>query len=406
VPAKRHRVVIIGGGFAGVACARGLSSRRFDVSLLDLKTSFEFLPNIHELLSAVKSPQTLQLPLKPLLDSLGHRFRRAKVIAIDPQQRVVVPARGKPIPYDSLVLAAGAADATYGIPGVSEHSLPFKSVADSALIGKRLARLARSKYPANVVVVGGGLAGVEALGEILRGYRHSGLNLTLVEAQDRVLPQAPAALDRHIREVCSDLPVTLRCGSPVGRLKADTVTLADGGTLPSDLTIWTGGPAPPSLLAQSGLAGPGGWAPVDKNLRSTLHEGVYIPGDAAQLPRPQPRQAYHALDMGVCVARNLERSARGRRLASYRPAAKPVLVSFGDLSSILIVGDCALAGPALGAGKEMIFELVMAQLDKRHGTRPLIAALGRGDRAFRRLLWPTVTSLTALRRQADLMLLS
>ncbi len=377
------------------------------MTLVDQKSAFEFLPNIHELISGIKTVPAVQLPLRPLLESLGHRFRHARVQSLDPERKQVLLERGRPLPYDSLVVAAGAADATFGIPGVTRNSLPFKSAADCDRIRKRLASLAQRRNPAQVVIIGGGLSGVEALGEILRRYRSPdcGLAITLVEAQERLLPQQPAPLDGHIRDVCKSHAVTLICGDPVQRVSPRTVSLASGHSLRSDLTIWTGGPAPPEWLARCGLAREGAWAAVDSTLRSALCEGVYVAGDAAGLPRPQARQAYHSLDMGACVARNLRREQRGRRPVDYRPAAKPVLVSFGDLSAMLVAGQCALAGPALAAGKELVFEAVMAQLDARRGPSPVLAAIGRGELALRRLAWPTARSLTALQRQLSLKLL-
>jgi NADH dehydrogenase len=404
MPARAHRVVVVGGGFAGTACVQGLDRRHFEVTLVDQKSAFEFLPNIHELISGVKTAPAVQLPLRPLLESLGHRFRRARVQAIDTAKQQVLLERGRPLPYDSLVVAAGAADATYGIPGVTRNSLPFKSAADCERIRKRLASLAQRRAPAEVVIIGGGLSGVEALGEVLRRYRSPacGLAVTLVEARERLLPQQPGTLDGHLRDVCEPHAVTLLCGDPVQRVSPRSVALASGRSLRSDLTIWTGGPAPADWLAESGLAQPGEWAPVDTALRSTLCEGVYVAGDAAGLPEPVPRQAYHSLDMGACVARNLRREQRGSRAADYRPSAKPVLVSFGDLSAMLVAGRCALAGPALAVGKELVFEAVMAQLDARRGPSPVLAAIGRGELALRRLAWPTARSLTALQRQLSL----
>lgn len=398
----RPRIAIVGGGFAGLACARALGPRRFDVLLVDSSTQFEFVPNIHEIVSGVKIPETVQLPLRPVMDSLGHRFRRAKVESADTEARQLVLSRGRPLDYDTLVMAAGATDATFGVPGVREHSVSFKTASDCQQIARRLARLARRRQPAQVVIIGGGITGIEALGEILRRHRNSGLAVTVVEAKERVLPQQPAGVDAYVQDLSAPYNVELLTGTAVESIGPDFVELVDGRTLPSDLTLWTGGPAPQPLLSQSGLAGPGQWAPVDDYLRSTVAEDVYVAGDAAGLPRPQPRQAYHSLDMGAAVARNLLRRSRGRQPSRYRPSAKPVLISFGDLGAILVAGPCALAGPALGAGKELIFEAVMAQLDDRRGASPLLAALGRGELAVRRLAWPTARSLQALRRQFDL----
>ena len=129
----RPRVVILGGGFAGLAAARGLDADRFDVTLVDRRPAFEFLPNIHELLSGVKSPELLRLPLDRALAGLGHRFVNDTVTGIDPVERTVrVERRRRPIGYDALVVALGGVDATRGVAGVTDHAHPFKSVDDCA----------------------------------------------------------------------------------------------------------------------------------------------------------------------------------------------------------------------------------------------------------------------------------
>jgi NADH dehydrogenase FAD-containing subunit len=110
--------------------------------------------------------------------------------------------------------------------------------------------------------------------------------------------------------------------------------------------------------------------------------------------------------MGVCAARNAARMLAGKPLAPFRPSGKPMLISFGDLTCFLVAGERALAGPSLAAAKEAVFELVMAQLDAQPLWRRLPRALHRADRAARALLWPTVTSLDALRRQGRISLLS
>jgi len=400
------RVLILGGGFAGLAAALELKGSRHQVTLIDQNRWFEFLPNIHELLSGVKTPDLLRLPLDDSLRQAGHKFIRDSVTSIDTASRTVSTQRRKrPIGYDVLIVTFGGADATRGVDGVVENALPFKSVAQCKRIGQRLSQLARRRKPANVVVVGGGLEGVEALGEILRRYRGR-MDVALVEARERMLPEAPKALDTHLRELCSPYEVRFEMEAPVAKIEAKTVTLRDGRSLPSDLTIWTGGPAPPALLAENGLAPPGAWAPVDMTLQSKGHPEVFIAGDAAELPTPLAKQAYHAMDMGVCAARNADRLLAGRSLSAFRPSGKPTLISFGDLTCFLVVGDRALAGPSLGAAKEAVFELVMTQLETRACSSLLPRVVRRADQAARELLWPTVSSLEALRRQGRVSLLS
>jgi NADH dehydrogenase len=296
-------------------------------------------------------------------------------------------------------------DATRGVPGVAEHAFPFKSVEHCDRIGRRLTRLAARRRPTRVVIVGGGLEGVEALGEILRRHRESDVHVTLVEARERLLPEAPASLDGHVRKLCARHAVEFALGVPVQRIEAGAVVLGDGRALTSDLTIWTGGPAPPALLAECGLAPRGGWAPVESTLQSRSHPGIFVVGDAADLPAPLPKQGYHALDMGVCAARNAERFLAGRTLLPFRPSGKPTLISFGDLTCFLVIGERAVAGPSLAAAKESVFELVMAQLDSGSGWRRLPRMADRAQRAARLLLWPSVSSLAALRRQHRLSVL-
>lgn len=401
------QVVILGGGFGGLATAKKLAGDRYDVTLIDRRRSFEFLPNIHELLSGVKTPNLLRLPLDRSLDRLGHRFMNDSVIRIDPVERTIAVADSdEPIVYDALVVALGGVDATRGVSGVVDHAHSFKSVEDCARIGSRLGRLDQDGRPTDIVIIGGGLEGVEALGEILRRYRgNERLAVTLVEARDRMLAEAPATLDRYVRELCEPFNVAFEMNAPVDRIEADRVVLKDARQLPADLVIWTGGPAPPSQLASSGLASEGAWATVQATLQSDTYEEIFVIGDAAQVAGGISKQAYHALDMGELSAANVKRFLEGSELVGFEPSPKPTLISFGDLSCFMVVGQRALAGPPLAAAKEAVFELVMAQLDPAPWWRRLPAATERGGLAARQLLWPPLVSPRALLRQANLRLL-
>ncbi len=402
----RPRVLVLGGGFAGLAAALALRPDRHEVTLVDRGRWFEFLPNIHELVSGVKTAELLRLPLDRSIERAGHTFVRDTVTDIDPAARQVSTRRRRsPLGYDALIVALGGVDATRGVPGVAEHAFPFKSVEHCDRIGRRLALLAARRRPTHVVIVGGGLEGVEALGEILRRHRESSVHVTLVEARERLLPEAPASLDGHVRELCASHAVDFALGVPVQSIEAGAVVLGDGRVVASDLTIWTGGPAPPALLADCGLAPRGGWAPVEATLQSKSHPEIFVAGDAADLPAPLPKQGYHALDMGVCAAHNAERLLAGRELAPFRPSGKPTLISFGDLTCFLVIGERAVAGPSLAAAKEAVFELVMAQLDSGSWWRRVPRMAERAQRAARRLLWPSVSSLEALRRQHRLSVL-
>ena len=404
---RRAQVVILGGGFAGLAAAQGLDADRFDVTLIDRRIAFEFLPNIHELLSGVKAPELLQLGLDRALAASGHRFVNDTVTGIDPVERAVdVESRRGPIGYDALVVALGGVNATRGVAGVTDHAHPFKSVEDCARIGTRLAELDAAGRHASIVIIGGGLEGVEALGEILRRYRRNGLlDVTLMEARERLLPEAPGVLDRQVRKLCGPFNVSFEMDAPVEAIESDRVLLQDGRSVTADLVIWTGGPAPPPALSISGLAPEGAWAGVNDSLQSNDYEEVFVVGDAAEVPEAISKQAYHALDMGACVATNVARFVDGRELVSYRPSPKPTLISFGDLTCFMVIGERAVSGAALSAAKEAVFELVMAQLDPAPWWRRIPGATARAGKAVDELLWPTLTSPRALLRQTNLRLL-
>ncbi|MEM9759599.1 MAG: FAD-dependent oxidoreductase [Pseudomonadota bacterium] len=393
---NRPEVLIVGGGFAGLACANGLDAGRFAVSLVDARRAFEFLPNIHELLSAVKRPADLRLPLQEAMQAQGHRFVHGRVSSLDPASRQIRVGRRR-MTADYLVLAPGAVDADYGIEGVRQHSLGFKSVDELRAIRRRLQAMAGG--PASrVVIIGGGLEGVEGLGEILRAYEGRLRSVVLVEAQQRLLPGNRPGVHKHLARLCAQHDVTLHLGDPVRRITAKTVLLTSGRRLRSDATIWTGGPAPPPLLAAAGLAREGEWAPVKATLEARGFPRVFVAGDASAPPAPLRKQAYHAIDMGRSVAANISRHAQGERLRRFRPAGKPTLLSFGDIDTLLLTERLGLAGPALAAGKEAVFATVMAGLDRRDARRRGGAVLERSLRASQRLLWPSIRDLGKLRR--------
>jgi NADH dehydrogenase FAD-containing subunit len=368
----RPRIVVVGAGFAGLSAAQRLDGE-FDVTVIDRSAWFEWRPNLHELISRVKRPSDLRLPLARLVSRAGHRFVRGTVTDIDAEGGRVVVSGRRAIDFDACIVAVGGTNDTFGVPGAARYAMPFKSVDDCAAIGRRLAQLARRRGRSSVVIVGGGLEGVEALGEILRKYRRLGkLRVSVVEAGARLLPGTPPTLDARVRRHCEGQDVRFLLGAPVTSVTRARVHLRSGEALPSDLTIWTGGATSPPLLIESGLAADEQrWAPVNGALRSTRFRNAFVAGDAAQLPHPLGKQAYYAMQMGVAAAENAARVLAGRAPRNFRPSRKPVLIAFGDLDTFLLSGRTVVASPALAAVKEAVFQVTMAQLDPPLGADSL-----------------------------------
>ena len=360
----RPRIAIVGANFAGLRAAQRLGSA-FDVTVFDPSPWFEWLPNIHELVSGTKRPQELRLSRRRLVTRAGHRFVRAAVTDIDAKRGRLVTAAGAGHGFDYCVVAVGGRNETHGVPGAERHALPFKCIADCEEIRRRLVALDRARRPCSVVIVGGGFEGVEALGEILRRYRaRTHIAVHIIEAGPALMAGTSPRIDAIIRRHCAQLNVQIHTGSPVARVTPGAVQLQGGGRVRSDLTIWTGGVVAEPLLVDAGLAPRARqWAPVDWTLRSQRRANVFVIGDAAGLPRPVAKQAFHALDMGDCAADNVERAAAGRALRAFRPSRTPLLVAFGDLDTFLVAGRTVIANPTLAAGKEAVYQLTMAQID-------------------------------------------
>jgi len=399
----RHGVVIVGANFAGLSAALALPAAG-DVVVVDPWPWFEWLPNIHELVSGVKRPSDLRLPRREIVARAGHRFVRARVVAIDLRSRTLRLDDGQRLAFEHCLLAVGGINNDYGVPGAARNGMPFKSVADCAAIGSRLRRLASGAGRFAVVVVGGGFEGIEALGEVLRAYRHHPrIEIHLVERADRLMPEGPRAVDAIVRRRVDGLPVRIHCAQRVTRVTPRGVALASGRTLASDLTIWTGGAKAPALLEGGGLArSAAGWIQVRGDLSCHAAAGVFATGDVADLPRPIAKQAYHAIDMGRHAAQNILRRVRGEKTLAFAPAPKPALVAFGDLDTFLITPSRVISSPALAAAKEAVFQITIAGFDRLGSLAGLQRASARGRQALGELVLPTLHSLDAVTRVLSL----
>ncbi len=221
---SRPRVVIIGGNFAGLVAASRLPCD-YDVTVVDARADFEWTPNIHEILSGVKNREGVVLPRAECVSRYGHTFVHDVVARIDRDSNSVTTEGGLVLPYDACLIAAGSQRTTFGIEGADKHALGFRLVDDAVRIASRLDKLAARQRRASVVIVGGGVSGVEALGEILRRRAQGDeFNIHVVELESRILEQQPKGLASDAELRFTPYPVTLhtdcRCHAR-GRAKRD-----------------------------------------------------------------------------------------------------------------------------------------------------------------------------------------
>jgi len=357
-------VVIIGANFGGLKAAVSLP-KTFNVTVIDPEPFFEFLPNIHELVSGLKTPEMLQFPKEQAIKGAGHHFVREAVTAILPEQNTVLTASGSRLSYDYCILSFGGQENKAAVKGAENHALSFKSVSHCQAISERLKQLTNTKKNISIVIAGGGFEGIEALGEILRKYKNiKGIQIHIIEKQNRLMADAPVNIDREIRRLCKIHPVKFHTGKTITRIWKHSVDLSDKSKIPSQLTIWTGGARPPKILYESNLTDvPDQWLDVRSTLQHTAWPDIFAAGDIAEPPFFLRKQAYHSLDMGKTVAENIIRLHSGKSPKPFKPSAKPMLVAFGDMDTFLIDKKISVAGPSLSILKEAVFQYVMTDLD-------------------------------------------
>jgi NADH dehydrogenase FAD-containing subunit len=357
-------VVIAGANFGGLKAAVSLP-KRFNVTVIDPEPYFEFSPNIHELISGLKTPEMLRFSKQKAINRSGHHYLQETVTAILPEQKKIITTSGSTLSYDYCILSIGGQNNTAVVKGAEKHAMPFKSVRQCYDIAKRIEILTSGKRKISIVIAGGGFEGIEALGEILRKYKNSrGLQVHIVEKQKRLMADTPTDIDSEIRRLCNDFPVTFHTGKTITRVWKHSVDLSDKSKLSSQVTIWNIGTRPPDILYESKLTdAPNQWLNVKSTLQHMAYPEIFAAGDIAGMPFPLRKQAYHALDMGKTGAENIIRKHAGRKLKAFKPSSKPMLVSFGDLDAFLIDKKIVVAGPAIGLLKEAVFHYVMTDLD-------------------------------------------
>ncbi|MGY1544732.1 NAD(P)/FAD-dependent oxidoreductase [Streptomyces sp. MN6] len=287
----QHRIIVLGAGYAGASAAGRLARRlhRDDVSLTLVNAEPDFVERVrnHELATGRELPHR---PLADLLAGTGVELKVARVTAVDVDRKVVTVtgdtggtggSGAEELAYDTLVYALGSRWNDHGVPGAAEHAYEIAGRAGALRVRDRLAGLTAGQP---VVVVGGGLTGLEAATEIAES--RPDLDVTLAASDglgDWLSPKGRG----HLRAVFARLGITARENAQVTAVEAGRVVTADGTVLPSALTVWTAGFAVHPIARATTLeVGDTGQIVVDGTMRSVSHPDVYAVGDAAMVQGP------------------------------------------------------------------------------------------------------------------------
>jgi NADH dehydrogenase FAD-containing subunit len=272
----KHRIVVLGAGYAGATAAGRLAKRlhRDDALITLVSADPDFIERVR--MHQLAAGQDLRpRPLRDTFAGTGVRVVTALVTAVDVDRKSVELAGGETLGYDSLVFALGSVGADHGVPGVVEYA---HSVAGKQAALRLRARLSELRPGAAVVVVGGGLTGIEAATEIAESRPDLEVSIA---ARGGVGDWLSEKAQRHLRGTFDRLGITVREGVAVTRVEADCVVDGASGTIPSQLTVWTTGFAAHPIAAGTALEVSGaGQIVVDRTMRSVSHPDVYAVGDA------------------------------------------------------------------------------------------------------------------------------
>jgi NADH dehydrogenase len=374
---KTTRIVIAGGGFAGLYAAMHFEkrlARRADVkvTLISSENFILFTPMLHEVAAGDLYPGDIVNPLRRILHHV--KVFEADVQSVDLEKRLVRCTAGMAeaelnFEFDHVLLALGSETNFFNMDGVRDWSLTMKSLSDAALLRNRMVALleeaslqsdeAARRQLLTFVTAGGGFSGIETTGavndfvrETMRYYpllREELVRVVVVHPGDFVLPELGEKLGRYAEHKLRERKVEVLKGPRVANYDGRVVTLSDGTAIPAATLIWTAGVKPSPIIASLPCQKEHGRLVVSEYLAVTGVPGLWAAGDCAAVPiwnteKFHPPTAQHGLREGIVVAKNIEAVILNRPLKSFRFKMLGQLASIGHHTGVAIVFGIKFSG--------------------------------------------------------------
>jgi len=366
---KQHHVVIIGGGFGGLYAAKALRKVDVDVTLIDRRNHHVFQPLLYQVATAALNPSEIATPIRTILRSQANaRVVLANVLGVDPRTKRV-QLQGRDIPYDTLILAAGATHSYFGRDEWATVAPGLKSIEDAVEIRRRVllayeaAELeedpAQRKAWLTFVIVGAGPTGVELAGALreiathaleddFRSIDPAEARVLLLEGTDRVLMSYTPDLSAEAERALTGLGVEVRKSARATNIDAKGVYIGKEH-IPARTVLWAAGVAASPLAKTLGVPlDRAGRVIVDQDLTVPGYPDVFVIGDLAACNQPDgklvPGVASAAVQEGRHAAENIRRKLENEPLLPFRYDDKGSLATIGRAAAVADFGTIKLHG--------------------------------------------------------------
>lgn len=331
---KTEHVLIVGGGFGGIAAARELANDpHFQVTILSDDSDMRYYPTLYRTATGGERANS-SIPLSRIFANIDNvHIAQGIATTLDHKAKTITTEDGQIFIYDTLILALGVVTNYFGIPGLAEYSYSIKTQTEVARFKAHLHKqlIDDHKPDLNYVIVGAGPTGIELAGALPTYLRHilknhgqpanRAIHIDLIEAAPRLLPRLPKTTSRSVRRHLKRLGIKLYLGSVVQGETADALTIS-GKPVPSHTVIWTAGVTNhPFFTNNHFVVMPRGKVAVNAYLEAD--DNIFVLGDNANTPFSGMAQT--ALRDGTFVGRNLVRRASGKNLKSY-VAKQPITI--------------------------------------------------------------------------------
>jgi len=347
-------ILVVGGGFAGLSALNALKGSGATVTLVDRNVYSTFQPLLYQVATAGLTSADVAYALWSVTRKSGARFHKGTLTEVDYDNRVARLDDGTELRYDYLILATGVSANFFGIPGADKNSMSLYTRRDAVALRERLMEELESRsWGGNdsglgIAIAGGGATGVELAGTLaeLRNIAlpasfpsidPARMKVTLIEQAPTLLAAFKPKEQDYARTQLLDRGVEVRLGTAIKEVTPDGLLLADGTTVPSDVTVWAAGVAAPDSIGQLGLPrGRAGRFQVGPDLRVKGQDRVFAAGDiSVNSDDPVAQLAQPAIQQGRHSARQIQRLMAGQGTQPFSYHDKGTMATIGRASAVV-----------------------------------------------------------------------